>query len=396
MKIEYRLKALDSFVCLGPDCPANCCCAGWRIDVDPDIPGRWEAIPDPDERARLMKAIAVEDRDGKPALRIATDESGCCPLLTADRLCSVQQRHGEEWLPTVCRTYPRAGTETATHTISTASLSCPEIARKVLLESAPGEVFRASPAGKVPVALGEDRIRVRMGEILDRVMAETKYTVATRAYYLADLTTRLSRLALEGRLTPATLEHAAASCKTELFETGVAIKERRLRADPQIGGSFWFILARNGFDAGLLPAAGAASALAALLDAPAMTPPDRYAAVYRAITELRAASQPQVQRHEPQLCRYLHASLVYNGFPLRPAFDNYIISLMGTFLPAALIKLRLWLLAATQDTITDADVVSSVYLVERRIAQSQWALEVLNSNPRLMELDRYHAILVDL
>lgn len=395
MKTQYRLKALDHFTCLAADCPASCCCAGWNISLEPDTYRNWATLPDHEERTRLLDAVVIEAGGTDKRLRMATGENGCCRLLSDKAMCSVQERHGEDWMPAVCRSYPRATLETATHTVATATLSCPDIARRILFSPDPGGVFHKSASGQTPPAQGEERIRYLLTELLDRVMAETKFPVAVRVYYLADMITRLSRLSIRGELSPATLDRAAAGCKGDLFRIGVAIKERQLRPDPRVAGSFWHTLARIGQGTGLLPD----SETPRLADAPAALPSERagqYTATYARINQLRATAQPLLRSYEPHFNRYLHASLLYNGFPQQPALGNYIVSLMRTLVPFSLARLRLWLLAEKRSALSDADVVDAVYGAERRITHSKRVLDILDANPELLELDRYHSTFVDL
>lgn len=395
-KIEYRLNALDSFVCIGADCPASCCCAKWDIDLDEEIYKRWEDLPDPVERNRLLDGVITTVKNGDKLRRLAMSENGCCRLLADDGLCSVQVRYGADFMPSVCHTYPRSASESQMHALATASLSCPEIARLVLFAPGNQPVFRKSGPAPVPHPVSEDTIRYALTELLDRVMVEPRFSVAARVYYLADFITRMSRLSIQGQLNATTLGRAAAAYKQDLYQIGVGIKERRLRPDPAVAGSFWLTLARIGHRLDLLPELERSAALAVK---PAPAPEERtaqYTAAHAEIMRLRNAAHPRLVSHEPRFARYLHATLMYHGFPWNPAVDNYIASLMRALVPFALARLRLWLIAAHRGTLTDNDVLEAAYIVERRISHSKRVLAILDANPELLELDRYHTTFVDL
>src|SRR6185295_17794118 len=54
-------------------------------------------------------------------------------MLDADRLCSTHRRYGAEQLSNTCATYPRESTSVGERAELHAVLSCPEVARQVLL-----------------------------------------------------------------------------------------------------------------------------------------------------------------------------------------------------------------------------------------------------------------------
>lgn len=395
MKTGYSLNALEGFACLADKCPASCCSVGWDIKVEREVYDRWAGLPDESERTRLLAAAGEQVRNGETLLLMRADEKKCCPLLSADGLCSLQIRHGIDYMPAICLSYPRSASETRVHAISLASLSCPEIARRVLFPAADQPVFRKSPARVSLYPEAEDSIRHTLTELVDHVMAEVKYPVATRVYYLGDFITRMSRLSMQQQLNPTTLNQAAANFKQDLYQTGVAIKEKRLRPDPAVAGSFWHSLFRIGRSLDLVPEPATPTALGtALVESPAERAA-QYTAAYTDVSRLRRAALPQLQSYESHFVRYLHVALFHSGFPWQPVDGNYIASLIRALLPFALVRLRLWIIAE-RGALGDADVLDAVYKIERAISHSKWVLKMLDANPELLELDRYHTTLVDL
>lgn len=123
------------FSCLGSACP-DTCCTGWVIDVEPALARRYRSHPDAAWRTRFARALVeLRRRGGPPRTVVRFDERGCCPLLRADGLCSVQAELGEDWLPWVCRTFPRLEHGTGSLRYRTGSLGCVEVARKVLFDA---------------------------------------------------------------------------------------------------------------------------------------------------------------------------------------------------------------------------------------------------------------------
>lgn len=106
MPTIHKLKAMDDFRCIGPDCPASCCADAWNIDVDADTLARWRAEPDESSRTWLLSALDTAAPPGRVLLRHTLPHNHCVQL-SNDKLCAIQTRHGHEYLPAGCRLYPR-------------------------------------------------------------------------------------------------------------------------------------------------------------------------------------------------------------------------------------------------------------------------------------------------
>ena len=118
----------DRFQCACGNCP-DTCCASWEVIIDSDTLCYYESLPG-DFGQRLRQALCV--MDGEPCFKT---NSGVCPMLTPDGLCSVHQELGEEHLCNVCKAYPRWIQEYGAMQLQGLSLSCPEVARLVLSQS---------------------------------------------------------------------------------------------------------------------------------------------------------------------------------------------------------------------------------------------------------------------
>ncbi len=133
-----HLTYADSFRCIGSDCE-DTCCKGWTIPVDQATIEKHRALPE----SPLLSVCDVKgslrpegvDRS-KPAtfVQIRMTDSQECPLLSEDRLCSVQTKYGADYLPSTCATYPRIRHRNDNQLDEALTLSCPEAARLVLLD----------------------------------------------------------------------------------------------------------------------------------------------------------------------------------------------------------------------------------------------------------------------
>ena len=99
--MEIRKASIyDKFNCIADKCPENCC-KGWRIHIDDDTVQKYLEM-------KGLKGVCIR-------LFMHTDDfmpyfskkSIRCPLMTHDRYCSIQRRIGEDFMPEICRRFPR-------------------------------------------------------------------------------------------------------------------------------------------------------------------------------------------------------------------------------------------------------------------------------------------------
>lgn len=153
-------KYMASFACIGSACEENCC-HGWSVSINKATFKRYRDCADTDLAPRLKENVVRREGSGNPTAdyaRIKLKEDGACPFLSADALCDIQGKLGASALSTTCSTYPRQYNAIDATLSLTASLSCPEAARKALLDPdamEPVEVATdfAHPTA-VPLSLG--------------------------------------------------------------------------------------------------------------------------------------------------------------------------------------------------------------------------------------------------
>lgn len=123
-----------SFACIGSECE-DTCCKGWRVTVDKKTYMSYRKAQDPELRQTLQRVTGrnrqskSDDSYGK----IKLNDKGYCPLYTEEGLCGLQQKAGIEALPATCIDYPRTVNQVNGVLERSMTLSCPEVARLVLL-----------------------------------------------------------------------------------------------------------------------------------------------------------------------------------------------------------------------------------------------------------------------
>jgi hypothetical protein len=182
---------MTRFRCLAEGCEDNCC-HGWRVTVDRK---HHDLL-----RARLGAAEAdaamhlVDGDDPRRRALVVLDEEGRCFFEDARRLCTIQSRFGAELLPDGCHTFPRViGRLDDRHELA-GSLSCPEVARLVLLAPDGLELVEAPRAlfgrGLVtqrarPEVDGYEAAFGPVRELFLRLLALDRYPLASRLWFVA-------------------------------------------------------------------------------------------------------------------------------------------------------------------------------------------------------------------
>ena len=128
-----------NFQCLGTACEENCC-HGWVVGLEKAIYHRYKQNQHPQLKPLFREAIKRREGSHSSATHYAEirmNADGACPFLDEERLCRIQKLMGAAALGSICRTYPRIARSLGAQTELSLTLSCPEVARKVLLPQEP-------------------------------------------------------------------------------------------------------------------------------------------------------------------------------------------------------------------------------------------------------------------
>lgn len=124
----------QSFRCIGPACEDSCC-QGWSVPIDQATYEKYRALP-AGPLAALINISLQAAPEAKPSsfAKIPMNAANQCPLLTPGLLCRIQAELGEGLLSHTCATYPRIVSTVGDEEEMALTLSCPEAARRVLLD----------------------------------------------------------------------------------------------------------------------------------------------------------------------------------------------------------------------------------------------------------------------
>jgi len=143
---------LKDFRCLGAQCEDHCC-YGWDVNVDQKSYERYRRLPSTGLGARIQKALERNRKDPCEA-RYAKfrRKTETCPFLSPKRLCRIHAELGEDFLPDTCALFPRHLRARESWVEVSASMACPEIARRVLASPQAVEMIDLclDPADRMP------------------------------------------------------------------------------------------------------------------------------------------------------------------------------------------------------------------------------------------------------
>jgi len=208
----------DDFRCIGSACE-DTCCQGWSVPVDEATWYKYQSLPESELRslihANVLRTPESANSEKSPVFAIIRmSTANRCPMLSPDRLCSIQVELGEQLLSHTCHTYPRIVHSIGGTRETALTFSCPEAVRLVLLS--PDLLTGNSPVfgeGSQPAVsdLSADYLPPDFWAIRTTVLTLVRnrtYPLWQRLFLLSILCQRLEAIA-RGELKLTTLEFLA-------------------------------------------------------------------------------------------------------------------------------------------------------------------------------------------
>ena len=135
--LVLRPDYFEQFSCVAGDCLESCC-INWKIDVDKLSFHKYREVKG--EFGKYLNDRVVRDRkngtDSDYAI-IKLDENRRCSFLNDNNLCEIYINIGEKYLCNTCKQYPRYIYKYGDRYEITLTISCPEVARLILLREEP-------------------------------------------------------------------------------------------------------------------------------------------------------------------------------------------------------------------------------------------------------------------
>ncbi len=398
MQPQSYLVLLDRFTCIADRCPDNCC-HGWDIPIDKATYQHWQTLDDGDIKQGLLASIKTASVDENTCHKVVQDEKKACTHLSQTGLCYVQQQLGHTALPQTCREYPRVQVGSENFLTDSASLSCPEMVRLAVTAKNAKALFVDSA---LPPAADNGLAKV-MGALDKLCRTLLPVHIAPAGITLLYLTSVVAELMQTEPGQPLLLllkKTANTSNKTlskRLKSLQQASQAGRLPKDEEDEKLFWSFVLRLTNNAKLQD-------LKTLLEKNGFS--GMYAgqnetahqAAYLKLKAFIGSQQHSPARHkwQPALRNYLIVKLRNHGFPHAPVQGNFLVNLLDCSVALASIQLWMWLLLKEKKTITESELVTIIYKVERALIHNDSFYEQLNKSPQLLDRPTYLGCLADL
>jgi len=196
----------EAFRCIGADCE-DTCCDGWGVNIDRVTYGKYQQTPDISRSLSELVVLNSQNASDDEYASFKLSETHC-PYLSQG-LCSIQSKHGEQFLSDVCATYPRIMNQVGDVLERSLDLSCPEAARIVLRDPYPMELlavadptatFRTGPSRMlgIPNASYEGKIYphfLAVRDLIVIILREQTYPLWKRLVIIGHLCDKLSEMA---------------------------------------------------------------------------------------------------------------------------------------------------------------------------------------------------------
>ena len=123
IKNILKIKDYDKFKCIADKCNFTCC-RGWDINVDTKTYNKWR---ENDNLNYILDSVRFIKSNGKNTYLIKKETKGECPFLSNKGLCNIVINHGDEYLSSTCKSFPRIENDFEDVKELTLSCSCPEV-----------------------------------------------------------------------------------------------------------------------------------------------------------------------------------------------------------------------------------------------------------------------------
>jgi lysine-N-methylase len=141
--------AIAAFQCLGDACP-DTCCQGWSMQLDAATLAKYR-----EQAPELLDAVVLQDvPEGSvlPASIMRRDSTTDKCVKLESGWCGIHRARGSDFLGDACHFYPRVLRRFDDRVTMTGALSCPEIARLMLLEDIPAFAWKDAEFPRLPHA----------------------------------------------------------------------------------------------------------------------------------------------------------------------------------------------------------------------------------------------------
>jgi lysine-N-methylase len=392
MPKQYKLNALNKFTCIGGECPDDCC-SGWNIRLDIETYHKWQTLNDDGAREMLMNSITLTKDNESDVIYVNKEENQRCTHLDQENLCTIQRQLGEDLMPKTCRDYPRSHATSGERQVRSALMSCPEIARLVLFENQK-DVHKikgniSSPPGN---EMSHEKLVWYLEKASDNILSSKDFPLNIKLTYLARVLAETNIRRENGSLDNDTMKTLTSDYRFHMNKLRNAVRKDKLVTNPTSARHMWNVIV-TGLAAypEFSDKFGVTSSIMELqqLYNDSINDHEQYDPFFNRIQACKQQTQSTMAPYEKAFQKYLQAAFVSNSFPWAPGHHGHTEAFLSSLIPFAVIQLLSWLYAEKQQRLTENDVVTIVYGVDRRFVHRADIIKNIRNNSNFYRLDLY-------
>ena len=137
------------FKCIAGACEETCC-AGWYIAIDEATYKKYKKVKHPEMKKKFEKELVTKKGHAPECVAKIKLKNNRCAFLDKENLCEIYRTLGESYLSETCTMYPRNTNDLGERVELSLALSCPEAARRVLMQKKPIE-FMTREEERLPI-----------------------------------------------------------------------------------------------------------------------------------------------------------------------------------------------------------------------------------------------------
>ena len=391
-----ELKGREEFICLGSECPRDCC-HGWdKIEIDANTIEKWEAMQDCTEKQFLMSLINTSDHN--VSVLNKTKEK-VCTALNDNKLCGIQLRFGHDYLSEICRSFPRLSFQNYYRNYKSASFSCPVIVENILFDSESTALFSISEIDEQndQESTKHDKLLYALDNFLSDILEKSEYPICIVLFFVSDMFVNIFKMIQSGDLTDVILQQLHENIDTYLADISKAVKHGKLKPTPVTSGSFWKSIYElcethnvnkrfldedsSNFNRSIKQCDNSFS---------------DYSKIYANIIRYRKKANKQIkQQYLPLFRKYIKIIFINKGFPLEPKYKADLV-LVDCMINICVLQLLIWIEINKNGKLTNEFIKDCVVEVDRKFVLHDGVIKGLEENPHMIHIEKYCNSFLDL
>ncbi|MFV1985222.1 MAG: hypothetical protein ACC657_16865, partial [Thiohalomonadales bacterium] len=234
-----------------------------------------------------------------------------------------------------------------------------------------------------------------------QVMCETQYTLALRLFFISTLLNQLASKSehdIQNKRVSKICRISEKSLHQQFSNIQKQIQQNKLKVNKKMAGTYWQLVFRfcRAFNENELKSRIEQSATYQMLlklNQPNQKLSDQdYLKYYQLINKLqRGIPKKLTNEVDAVLTPVMQVKFKNHGFPWYLYKNSLELTYLDCVIPYSQMNMVLWLLYESEQKITEQDIITVIYKVEKTVAHNTLILDQLEHQPELLQIASYSA-----